>query len=305
MWRMKRISLFLLVLLLGSVVYSANKSDRLRPQWVTKQIPESKSGTYIFVRTQGTGSSLESARQNSVVDLRNHLETERNLKINSVFEVNSTTNTTSQFSQKSGASSSYTYRQTDNYNMQVTENGLPLNLICRVIDEYWVQKDGLYIVDVLYTVADQNKYGGSYDDNITTTTKYGAAGLLSIIPGAGQMYKGDMAKGISFLVVDVACASGIVLCECTRAAYAAKITQQPQYAQQYSTRANNWSTGRNICIGVTAGIWLWNIIDAFAAKGARRVKVKPNKGYVTMTPSYQVNPITCTIDQGFGIAYHF
>lgn len=305
MWRMKRISLFLLVLLLGSVVYSANKSDRLRPQWVMKQIPESKSGTYIFVRTQGTGHSLESARQNSVVDLRNHLETERKLKINSVLNTYSKIETESQFDEKKGAQYSFTEKISDNYTMQVEENGKPVNLLCRVIDEYWVQKDGLYIVDVLYTVADQNRYGGSYDDNITTTTKYGAAGLLSIIPGAGQMYKGDMAKGISFLVVDVACASGIVLCECTRAAYAAKITQQPQYAQQYSTRANNWSTGRNICIGVTAGIWLWNIIDAFAAKGARRVKVKPNKGYVTMTPSYQVNPITNTTDQGFGIAYHF
>ena len=119
------------------------------------------------------------------------------------------------------------------------------------------------------------------------------------------MYKGDLAKGISFMVVDIACAGGIILCESTRAAYAAKMVQQPQYAQQYSTRANNWETGRNICIGVTAGIWLWNIIDAFAAKGGRRVIVKPNKGYVTMTPSFQVNPITNTTDQGIGITYHF
>ena len=148
-------------------------------------------------------------------------------------------------------------------------------------------------------------YGGSYHDRISTTSRYGAARLASIVPGAGQFLKGDVAKGVSFLVADVACAAGIILCESTRAAYAAKVKQQPQYALQYSTRANNWATGRNICLGVTAGIWVWNIIDAFAAKGARRVVVKPQRGYFSMTPTSTFDPIHHTHDMGVGVAYHF
>ena len=203
------------------------------------------------------------------------------------------------------AKMAYDFTQTDNFNMEVIEKGRKINMVCRTIDEYWVKTGGTYFVTTLYTVADQNMYGGSYYDRISTTSRYGAAGFASVIPGAGQFLKGDVAKGVSFLVADVACAAGIILCESTRAAYAAKVKQQPQYALQYSTRANNWATGRNICLGVTAGIWVWNIIDAFAAKGARRVIVKPQRGYFSMTPTSTFDPIHHTHDMGVGVAYHF
>ena len=286
---------------------SANKSDRLRPQWMTKQLPNPKSAGYIFVKAEGTGSSLAAARQACLIDLGNYLETERGLVINSHIQQQSSMTTTHTYDERinKSAKMSYTSTQTDDFNMEVIENGRKINMVCRTIDEYWVQKGGVYFVTTLYTVADQNMYGGSYSDNIQTTTRYGAAGLLSIIPGAGQMYKGDFAKGASFLVADLAGAAGVILCESTRAAYAAKAIQQPQYAQQYSTRANNWATGRNICLGVAGGIWLWNIIDAFVAKGARKVIVTPQRGYLSMQPTSTINPITNTYDMGMGVVYQF
>lgn len=286
---------------------SGNKSDRLRPQWMTKQLPNPKSAGYIFVKAEGSGSSLEAARQACLVELANYLETERGLVINSHLQQQSSMTTTQNYNERSGkeAEMAYDFTQTDKFNMEVIEKGRKINMVCRTIDEYWVKNGGVYMVTTLYTVADQNTYGGSYYDDISTTTKYGAAGLASIIPGAGQFLKGDVAKGVSFLVADVACVAGIILCESTRAAYAAKVQQQPQYALQYSTRANNWATGRNICLGVTAGIWVWNIIDAFAAKGARRVVVKPQRGYFSMTPTSTFDPINHTYDMGVGVAYHF
>lgn len=280
--------------------YATNRSDRLKPIWLTKTTPASTSDSYFFVTAHGQAGSLEAARLAAIKHLSTRLEDEHQY----TFDVHVISNSQTQVL-SSHNNIDVSGKRVTNTRSELREKDKQLDITFRSVDEYWKEKNGIYEVDILFAVSNQNSYNPGIFDNITTTTKYGAAGLLSIIPGAGQMYKGDMAKGISFLVVDVACASGIVLCECTRAAYAAKITQQPQYAQQYSTRANNWSTGRNICIGVTAGIWLWNIIDAFAAKGARRVKVKPNKGYVTMTPSYQANPITNTTDQGVGIAYHF
>lgn len=286
---------------------SGNKSDRLRPQWMTKQLPNPKSAGYIFVKAEGSGSSLEAARQACLQELGNHLETERRWEINSTAQKRSSTNTTKNYDERSGSGAQKAYHHIESkiFNMEVIEKGREINMVCRTIDEYWVNNGGVYYVTTLYTVADQNIYGGSYYDDISTTTKYGAAGLASIIPGAGQFLKGDVAKGVSFLVADVACAAGIILCESTRAAYAAKVQQQPQYAVQYSTRANNWATGRNICLGVTAGIWVWNIIDAFAAKGARRVVVKPQRGYFSMTPTSTFDPIHHTHDMGVGVAYHF
>lgn len=281
-------------------IFAVNRSDRLKPIWLTTTTPAPTSDSYFLVTAHGQAGSLEAARHAAINHLSMRLEDEHQY----TFDVHVISNTQTQVL-SSHKNIDVSGERVTNTRSELRERDKKLVITFRSIDEYWKEKNGIYEVDILFAVSNPNSYNPGIFDNITTTTKYGAAGLLSIIPGAGQMYKGDMAKGISFLVVDVACASGIVLCECTRAAYAAKITQQPQYAQQYSTRANNWSTGRNICIGVTAGIWLWNIIDAFAAKGARRVVVKPNKGYVTMTPSYQVNPITNTTDQGFGIAYHF
>ena len=301
---MKRIVTYRFAILLccffcSTIVFATtknNKSDKLKPTWITETLPNPTNSTYVFERITATSYSLDKARDNCYAQLIN----------NSTTQVGAVVYT--DFSSKQNVHQKFT-----NGNLQETveytnksethSKGEEHKLYVFCVDEYWEFKNGQYYVSRLYERSESERK--PLFDEVEYSNRYGAAGLLSIIPGAGQMYKGDMAKGISFLVVDVACASGIVLCECTRAAYAAKITQQPQYAQQYSTRANNWSTGRNICIGVTPGIWSWNIIDAFAAKGARRVVVKPNKGYVTMTPSYQVNPISSTIDQGFGIAYHF
>ena len=304
---MRYFTLAILIVCSTWMAQADNKSDRLRPQWMIKQLPNPKSAGYIFVKAEGSGSSLEAARQSCLVELASYLETERGLQINNDFQQHSSMTTTKNYNEhrSSKANMAYYFTQTDNFNMEVIEKGRKINMVCRTIDEYWVKTGGTYFVTTLYTVADQNMYGGSYYDRISTTSRYGAAGLASIIPGAGQFLKGDVAKGVSFLVADVACAAGIILCESTRAAYAAKVKQQPQYALQYSTRANNWATGRNICLGVTAGIWVWNIIDAFAAKGARRVIVKPQRGYFSMTPTSTFDPIHHTHDMGVGMAYHF
>ena len=304
---MRYFTLAILIVCSTWMAQADNKSDRLRPQWMTKQLPTPKSAGYIFVKAEGSGSSLEAARQSCLVELASYLETERGLQINSHFQQHSSMTTTKNYNEhrSSNANMAYDFTQTDNFNMEVIEKGRKINMVCRTVDEYWVKTGGTYFVTTLYTVADQNMYGGSYYDRISTTSRYGAAGFASVIPGAGQFLKGDVAKGVSFLVADVACAAGIILCESTRAAYAAKVKQQPQYALQYSTRANNWATGRNVCLGVTAGIWVWNVIDAFAAKGARRVIVKPQRGYFSMTPTSTFDPIHHTHDMGVGVAYHF
>lgn len=304
---MRYFTLAILIVCSTWMAQADNKSDRLRPQWMTKQLPNPKSAGYIFVKAEGSGSSLEAARQSCLVELASYLETERGLQINNHFQQHSSMTTTKNYNEhrSSNTNMAYDFTQTDNFNMEVIEKGRKINMVCRTIDEYWVKTGGTYFVTTLYTVADQNMYGGSYYDRISTTSRYGAAGFASVIPGAGQFLKGDVAKGVSFLVADVACAAGIILCESTRAAYAAKVKQQPQYALQYSTRANNWATGRNICLGVTAGIWVWNVIDAFAAKGARRVIVKPQREYFSMTPTSTFDPIHHTHDMGVGVAYHF
>lgn len=255
--------------------YAGNKSDRIRPKWVTQTLPESKSGTYIFVRGHGEGASLEGARQQAFVSMSQMIEQERGLTVNTTVQIRE------QFFQNQ-SSTSREYQQ--EIVLDVTEKGHSLQIVCREVDEYWEQSRGKYAMDVLYTVADKNAYGGSYDDRITVSSKYGAAGFLSIIPGVGQFYKGSPVKGSFILGGEILASGGIILCESTRASYVKKMKEQPKHASEYNSRADSWETGRNVCIGAAAALYVYNLIDAFAAIGAKHVIVQQGRATLSTIP---------------------
>lgn len=299
---MKRIVfLYLLLVCIPLFGYSRNKSDKLKPTWLTKSIPQSTNNAYFFVTAHGQGSSLESARLDAIKHLSMRLEDEHQY----TFDVHVVSKTERHVEHKQNIVQEVTGSKHTSTRHEMASKGKELDVTFQIIDEYWVYKGNTYDLDILFAVTNFNSYNPSINDHISTTTHYGGAGLLSIIPGAGQMYKGDVAKGASFLVAFLACEGGLILCASTSAAYNAKAIQQPQYAQQYSTRANNWATGGNICLGIAGGIWLWNIIDAFVAKGARKVIVKPQRGYLSIQPTSTINPITNTYDIGMGVVYQF
>lgn len=273
-----------------TTLYAKEKSDKLKPKWVTHALPESKSGTYFFVRATGIAATLEGAKQQAFVSMAQKLEQERGLTVNTSVFVKAKT-TKNQY----GHNAEYT-KETE---MEVMEKGHQLKIVCREIDQYWIYDDGKYEVHVLYTVADKNRYGGSYDDKITLTSKYGAAGLLSVIPSVGQFYKGSYVKGSLILGGEIISAGGIILCENTRASYIKKMHEQPKYAAEYNSLADSWETGRNICIGVAAAIYVYNLIDALVTPGARRVKVEPSRVTFAPVPYADNNSI------GIGIAMKF
>ena len=273
-----------------TTLYAKEKSDKLKPKWITQSLPESKSGTYIFVRAQGQGATLDGAKQRAFVYMSQQLELERGLTVNTSVHI------MEKLTQNSHQTSSE-YKQ--EIELDVTEKGHQLKIVCREIDQYWIYDDGKYEVHVLYTVADKNRYGGSYDDKITLTSKYGAAGLLSVIPSVGQFYKGSYVKGGLILGGEIIAAGGIILCENTRASYIKKMHEQPKYAAEYNSLADSWETGRNICIGVAAAIYVYNLIDALVTPGARRVKVEPSRVTFAPVPYADNNSI------GIGVAMKF
>lgn len=269
-----------------TTLFAGNKSDKLKPKWVTHTLPESRSGTYIFVRGHGEGATLSGAKQQAFVSMSQMLEVERGLTVNTSIQIREKLSQTQ-------SSTSSDYQQ--EIILDVMEKGHQLKIICREIDEYWEYSKNKYVVDVLYTVADKNTYRGSYDDKIIVTSKYGAAGFLSIIPSLGQFYKGSVTKGCFILGGEILAAGGIILCENTRASYIKKMKEQPQHASEYNSRVDSWETGRNICIGAAAAIYVYNLIDAFATTGAKRIVVEKSKTKLSAMP--YVN------NQGFGIGF--
>ena len=255
-----------------NVMLAGEKSDKIKPKWLTHSLPEPQSSSYIFVRSHGESSSLAGAKQMAFISMSQRLESERGLTVNTNVQ-------TRERLYQNQKSSGGEYEQ--EITLDVTENGHQLKIVCREIDDYWVESSGKYEVDVLYTVTNKNAYGGSYDDKITVTAKYPGVGFLSIIPGVGQFYKGSAVKGSFVLAGEVAAAGGIILCENTRASYVKKMQEQPKHASEYNSLADTWETGRNICIGAAAAIYIYNIIDAFASTGAKHVVVQ--KGHASLS----------------------
>lgn len=270
----------------------AGEPHRYKPKWITHQLPDSKSGTYIFVSAYGEGSSLDMAKQNALVDLSFRLETERGIIVNSMIR----SKTKEQYS--SVLQDNY-YFESNEFEMEVEEKGRELSFVSRVIDEYWEHESSGYKIYVLYAIADKSNHGRSYDDEITVTAKYGAAGLLSVIPGVGQFYKGTNAKGIAVVAGEVAAISGILLCENTRASYKKKMFEQPKYASIYNSRMDTWETARNLCIGAAGVVYVVNLIDALATKGANRVVVKKKKIDLSLRPYASI------YGNGVGLALNF
>ena len=161
----KYISLILLFLCccsFGTMAQTA--SDKMKPRWITSALPENISPSYTFISASGTGGSLEEARQRTFVNLTTKLEHERGIKVSSSVKVQSS-------SQRIGGRRSQQSSQT--FQMECTEDGKNITLNTRVIDEYWErEKSGSYTCYILYTVADNNFSGGSYDDDIRLTTSY-------------------------------------------------------------------------------------------------------------------------------------
>ena len=268
---------------------AATKSDKLKPKWLTHTLPESKSVDYFFVMGYGVGSSIDAARQSAFIHLSRKLEDEHGMVINSYYKQH--THSVATVDEIKGS-------RVSDVTIVAEEKGHKIDIGCRIIDEYWQSKGIQYEMYVLYAVS-RGYRGASYSDDIVVTTKYPGAGFLSIVPSVAQFYKGSTMKGGLILGGEILAAGAIILCENTRASYVKKMQEQPKYAQEYNSRADSWETGRNICIGAAAAIYIYNLIDGFVANGAKRVVVKERKVYVSAMPYADTHSVGMSIALNF------
>lgn len=289
-----RKSIYTLLVLVLSVLsvssFAADRSERLKPKWLTHSLPQSKSGTYFFITTYGVGNSIEASRKAAFINLSDKLEREHGMVINIDFH---------QVSKNVTTTTGSTGSRESEIELHAIERGKSINIVCRAIDEWWEYKNGKYDCYILYAVSNGTFHAGSNADNIKVTAKYPAAGFLSLIPSAGQFHKGDKLKGGFILGAEIIAAGGILICEDTRANYIKKMHEQPRYAAEYNSLAAKWASGRNICIGAAAAIYAYNLIDAFAAEGAKKIVIKRNPVY------FQAVPYADSRSVGMGLTFQF
>lgn len=262
--------LFLLLSLIfsGKAIAQHTKSEKIKPQWLHK-LPQPSNNTFEYEIDFATGKSEKAALESSL----------NSLIVASGFEVGSSIiqNVTSQMSHSQRYSNGReTDEQIDDFRVTNEIKGKELELYVKRIATYWTRDfDGTYNMRVLYAKS-LNKTPNF--DNVELRTDYGIHGLWrsAIVPGWGQLYKGSNLKGGLILGGTVALIGGIIFTENQRTDYANKIlkTHDAAIKKSYATKQDHFATGRNICVGALAALYVYNLVDAIVAPGARRIVVK-------------------------------
>lgn len=270
-----RIFRVLTLLFIGSAIQSsAQNSSALKPQWIGN-VPRNHSGFYFVEVHSDIASSLSGARTSILQELSAGVERTDKVSVREIYEDSST--------QQYSSDRMHGY-SSDFYQLELQVDGESQPIRSRRIDEYWKTsfRGGSKIYDyyALYAVERQGHHADF--SIISTTSSYGARGLWrsAIIPGWGQFHKGANLKGGLILGGCAALAAGIVFTESQRSDYARKIAQTHNinHIKTYSTKADHFATARNICIGAAAALYVYNLIDAIAAPGARRIVVHRRNG---------------------------
>lgn len=160
-------------------------------------------------------------------------------------------------------------------------------------DEYL--PNGIYRVYLLVQIANHPQIKVepvSYTDNYPFSSRV-------LVPGMAQIHKGSTAKGIVFIVSEVATIGGIVAFEGLRASYESKIntTHDAKDRQYYIDNASNMQNVRNGFIAGATAIYLWNVIDGITAKGKKHIQI----GNLSMN----LNPYATADNAGILLSMNF
>lgn len=265
----------------GEVFAQYAKSEKIRPQWLHKQ-PKPSNATFVYETDYATGKSLDEARTKSLNGLIAASGFESGVVV--ISDYNSKTVDSKVYS--NGKLSDY---QIDAFEANSHVKGNEVQLHVKSVAEYWTRDiNGTVNLTTLYA---KSLNGTPNFDDVELTTKYGARGLWrsAIVPGWGQFHKGSNLKGGLILGGTVVLVGGIIFTENQRADYVSKIakTHDADVKRAYATKRDHFATGRNICIGAVAALYVYNLIDAIVAPGARRavVKKRPNGNSYAVMPA--------------------
>ncbi len=261
-----------------------------KPKWVGNT-PKELNNTYRFIEVVSYGSSISAAR----MEAKQLLAQNEQLRRAVIVSVKSGNR---QKIEQQIVNGNMVETITNNITIDTEVSGQQYKLRAYPVDEYYEKTGGQVKLYTLYMVgvADHVVFDKTYK-----STSYGVAPVaMSIIPGVGQIYKGSTIKGVCMLGGVAALGLGALLCENTRSDYKNKMKEQPDFAKDYNTKANNYETARNIFIGAAAALYVYNLIDAAVAKGTRRIRVEKNHG-----SSIAISPMVTPDNAGIMLTYNF
>lgn len=289
-----KLALLLGMLLVGGcMAMAADRSDKSKPKWM-HSLPVPSNSTFVYVTESAWAGSLADARKECFNGLLQNAGFEKGVSVQSDYTTREEEHSLVVNDREQDVTETHFYANSTIKGKEVELQGVK-------IDEYWERgADGRYYLTTLYARSQVDQRPRF--DNVRLTTKYGASGLWrsAIVPGWGQMYKGSTVKGGIILGGTAALIGGIVYTDCMRSDYIKKIdkTHSAENKRAYASRSDNFATGRNVCIGALGALYIYNLIDAIVAPGARRVVTSPAG---SRRFSYTVSPVVME-DRSFGLA---
>lgn len=266
---MKHYILIFLLIIVSALSLSAQRRNnnydvnKALP-WVAGRLPYDSDKVRYKV-AYGEGTTYQQAKEDATASLILELGWEHGVRVtsNTIDEIKHTINNEDgNFAQNR---STTTTIEQDGYSASITK-----------VDEYSELYESssqttkykvwqLYAIDCPWAAQINLKY----------STKYGfsTAGWRSlIIPGWGQFYKKQYAKGTMFFGVELVGIASVIYFQ-NRYNYNIKQSSETPILDlqiDYTNRAHKQQMYRNISIGACAAVWLLNVLDATLLEGRPR-----------------------------------
>lgn len=268
---------YLLIVLLCLVTYVNDASGANRrdvPPWVNGEFPPKSNDSYVFMVSDGSGTSLGDAQKDADLGLVTNLMRSSGVTVSSSqIEKIIFRNHNDNIEERLDATYQYEFNYGD------------VNIAFRAVDQYYTSKGNLVEVKTLYEVA--KKPSNVFYEPVEYTTSYGASGLWRsvLIPGWGQMYKRQYAKGSIIIAAEAALITTTLIYENQKSSYMKKshATFDPNAIRFYQNKAHKAKVTRDCLIGAAAAVYVYNLIDALVAKGKLRYIKHANK-HVALMP---------------------
>lgn len=176
----------------------------------------------------------------------------------------------------------------------------PMTFYAKSVDEYvsFDENDDMsydYTLYQLFAVSSSADGTEPVFDDYSYTRKYNASAVLrSIIPGLGQLYKGQTTKGWVIIGGEVALVGTAIYSQIRQHNYKDDAYKADEsIAESYHSKSRSWRRVRDLAIAGAGALYIYNLIDAAVSKGARQVVVsKPQGTQLAFTPGLVSDPAT-------------
>lgn len=162
--------------------------------------------------------------------------------------------------------------------------------------DYNVEQDPVFELCQLYAIGRKDT-DVAFDGFERREISLPLAGLMSVVPGAGQLYKGNKAKGYALLGTSVFFAGAAVASQFKMVEWRDMMDKEPGVRDSWESKSIAMRKQRNILIGAIGCLSVYSIVDALVSEDVPRIEVKRSDGSkVSVTPSFQGAGLALRID---------